>query len=69
MMLKMMGGAPEQAGAGDGNPHGMHGMSRGHDMSGSHGGDGAYQVPVAPHARDSQRPGHGSDEGHPDQGR
>ena len=69
MMLKMMGGAPEQPGAGSGRArHGMHGMADGPDMSDGHGMHGPHQVPAAPHPAGSRQPGRAGDQGHPRQG-
>jgi hypothetical protein len=51
MMLRMMGGAPEQPGAGNGQAH--------HDTHGAH------RSPAAPHQAGSRRSGQASDQGHP----
>jgi uncharacterized membrane protein YraQ (UPF0718 family) len=52
MMLKIMGGAPEQPGAESG--HARNGM---HDVPGSRGTGGAHQVPAAPGRLPAVRPG------------
>ena len=59
MMLRMMGGAPEQPGAENGHAHhDMPGMTAGHDS------DGAHRAPAAPHQAGSRQPGQASDQGH-----
>jgi uncharacterized membrane protein YraQ (UPF0718 family) len=58
MMLRMMGGPPEQSGAENGHAH--HEM---HDMSGSRGTGGAHQAPAAP-----REFGQAGDQGRADQG-
>jgi hypothetical protein len=63
MMLRMMGGAPEQPGAENGHGHhDMHGMTAGHDT------DGAHRAPPAPQQAGSRRPGREGDQGHPRRG-
>jgi hypothetical protein len=62
MMLKMMGGAPEQPSAEAGNAdHGMHGTAGGH---GTGDGHGAHQAPAAPHLGGLRQSGRAGDQGH-----
>jgi uncharacterized membrane protein YraQ (UPF0718 family) len=63
MMLRMMGGAPEQPDAESG--HARHAM---HDMQGDGDMDGADQAPAASDPLGTGQPGQAGDEGHARQG-